>query len=98
VGSLERRLRHLEKVVRHGDAKAKAFAEFLKRLSVEQLRWLLEPSHEGQSRVPCPHMESLECVCRSDERRQRAMKAFPELLEESGRRIQKLYEEVMNEH
>jgi hypothetical protein len=94
MGSLESRLQRLERVLGCQDQDAKAFGQFLRCLSDEQLRWLLEPLDEGQGRVPCPHVESLKCECRSDGRRRRAMEAFPELVEEYLRRRGVLYEEV----
>jgi hypothetical protein len=99
VGRIERRLRRLEEVVGRKDAKAQTFDKVLKRLSDNQLRWMLEPIHEPQQRVPCvSHANSLECVCRSDERRRRAIEAYPEQVEEYVRRQRKLQGEVMNEH
>jgi hypothetical protein len=99
VGSLERRLRHLQEVVGRKDAKAKAFDEFLKRLSDDQLRWMLEPIHEAQQRVPCAsHADSFECVCGSDERRRQAIETYPEQVEEYVLRQRKLQGEVRNEH
>jgi hypothetical protein len=94
MGSLARRLERLEGVTGCQSLEAQAFVEFLRCLSDEQLRWLLEPLDEGQGRVPCPHVESLKCECRSDGRRRRAMEAFPELIKEYLRRRGVLYEEV----
>jgi hypothetical protein len=84
VGRIERRLRRLEEVVGRKDAKAQTFDKVLKRLSDNQF---------------CvSHANSLECVCRSDERRRRAIEAYPEQVEEYVRRQRKLQGEVMNEH
>jgi hypothetical protein len=91
---LERRIQELEARAKdiQQDERPQAFGEFLRRLTVDELRWLLEPTDEGQRLVLCPHVESLECGCRSEERRRRAMEVFPEIEEKYLRRRNELIE------
>lgn len=94
MGRLERRLSELEERHRAGTVptQLKAWDEFIKRLTTDDLTWLLEPSDEVQSLVPCPHVEMGTCGCRSDGRRRRGFEKHPELLEEYLRRRNTLLE------
>ena len=90
---LEGRLARLEERIGASEdgARREAYREFFRRLTVEELDWLLAPDDEAQSRVPCPHVEMLGCACRSDERRRRGFEAHPELREEYLRRRRSLF-------
>jgi hypothetical protein len=79
-------------------ARRETHREFFRRLTREELDWLLAPDDEAQSRVPCPHVEMLRCGCRSDERQGRGFEAHPGLREEYLRRRELLFgraEEIM---
>jgi hypothetical protein len=93
MGGLTRRLAALEErlAVPEAEARREAYRQFLRRLTREELEWLLEPDNEAQSRVPCPHVEMLQCACRSDERRGRGFEAHPGLREEYLRRRELLF-------
>ena len=93
---LERRLSELEDRVKEiqRDPAEEEFKEFLAGLSTDELRWLLDPLHAKERLVPCPHAETVECGCRSDERARRALEAFPEIEEEYVRHRQTLVERV----
>jgi hypothetical protein len=82
--NLTKRISHLERLSKTGSQAEEQ--EALAALSDGQLDWLLEPIDEGQSSVPCPHVESIECGCRSDGRLRRAIEVYPELLAEYLRR------------
>ena len=94
MGSIERRLEALEAHLSSGPdlARQQAYRAFIERLTGDELSWLADPGEEAQSLVPCPHVEMLECECRSDERAQRGFEAHPELREEYLRRRQSLVE------
>lgn len=51
---------------------SRRFREVLDRLTEEELDWLEEADDAAQQSVPCPHVESLRCDCRSPERFERA--------------------------
>ena len=89
-----RRLERLEErlVAQTASPERKAWGELLKRLTTDELRWLVEPSDEAQSLVPCLHVERLACGCRGEERRRRGFEAHPELLEEYVQRRNALVE------
>jgi hypothetical protein len=78
------RLNRLEERVQVGYDQE--FDEFLKRLTDDELEWLLGPDREAQSLVPCPHVEMVECGCKSRERARRGYEERPELLDEYLRR------------
>lgn len=81
IGELERRSGLV-----HKDERAEAVRESIKGLTTAELRWLLQPAHEAQRRVPCPHVEKVGCACKSAERQRRGFEAHPELCEEYARR------------
>ena len=94
MGRLKRRLSELEEHRRAETVppRLKAWGEFIKCLTTDELTWLTEPSDEAQSLVPCPHVELVACGCRGEERRRRGFEAHPELLEEYVQRRNTLLE------
>jgi hypothetical protein len=92
MGSIERRVKALEERNRgsEDDLQAAELRAFYGSLSLEDLEWLCEPGDEAQSLVPCPHVEMVECDCKSDQRVRRGFEAYPELREESERRLSSL--------
>lgn len=73
------------------ELQAWAQSEFLKRLTFEELEWLVEPSREAEMLVECP-IHGPGCQCTNEERRQRAREEHPRLHEESERRNRALLE------
>lgn len=81
---LERLVQRL--VAQTAPPEREAWDELIKRMTTDELRWLVEPSDEAQSLVPCPHVEMVACGCRGEERRRRGFEAHPELVDEYVRR------------
>lgn len=94
MGRIGRRLEALEgQFVSPEDEQGRwAEREFSKRLTFEELTWLLEPSEEAATHVPCPRFEPARCDCLCPARTQRGYEAHPELEEERARRWRSLYE------
>lgn len=94
MGIIGRRLGRLEEKLGTPEDERKAWAhrEFLKRLTSEELSWLLEPGYEAASRVPCPRFEPVRCDCLCIPRAERGYEAHPELEEERARRWKHLYD------
>lgn len=94
AGSIDRRLEALEEQLSVPEDEQRRWAEreFLKRLTSEELSWLLEPGYEAVNRVPCPRFEPRRCDCQCPARTQRGYEAHPELEEERARRWRSLYE------
>lgn len=63
---------------------------FHNRLTREELAWWREPGEQAQDLVPCPHVESIKCGCRSTARKERGFAANPQLRDEAKRRWLKL--------
>jgi len=75
------------------EERRRAFDEFLRKLSDEELDWLLEPIDEAEGLAPCPHHGGpIGCGCRSERRAQRAWEDSPELADEFEHRVQALLE------
>jgi hypothetical protein len=85
VGRIDDRLKRLEERVQVGHDHE--LVEFFRRLTDDELKWLLEPAHEAASRVPCVgHVNLIECGCRTPGREELGLKTFPALGEEYLRR------------
>jgi hypothetical protein len=87
MGGLRRRLEVLEDRVTK--TREDGFGEFLRALTDDELRWLVEPLEDAESRVPCPKHGG-ECGCSAEGRARRGIEAFPELAEDYIRRRQEL--------
>ena len=97
--ALNRRLGALEEQVKvpEEELRARAYREFLRRLTDEEFDWLCEPGAEAEMLVECP-IHGPGCGCRNEERRLRAHEEQPELMAESQRRndaLLKRAEEIM---
>lgn len=93
MGRIERRLEALEGQIKVSDEelRQRAYREFLRRLTREELDWLGAPSRGAEMLVDCP-IHGLGCGCMNEQRRQRAREEHPELYEEFERRNASLLE------
>jgi hypothetical protein len=95
-GSLERRLRAVEELVqdnRGPSPQEQQYEEFLAKLTRDELKWMLEPLHEGTRNTLCPRHGEV-CGCRSDERKELALELFPEIRVEFAERRDALMKKV----
>lgn len=97
--TIGRRLESLEArvIIPEGELRARAYREFLRRLTDEESDWLGEPIEEAEALVECP-IHGAGCDCRNEQRRLRADEEQPELMAEFRRRNESLLkraEEIM---